>query len=220
MPPTKKHNNQLSLHALKLVAAVVLFALSAAAYSQENTPVQQKEKKWFIVLPLRFTQLQNENTMLSGIKIGRAISPRFNASISVYHSFYLKAFKAKANLDGFAEQPRLYINCVGTELDYSFFTREDFTCGLHLLVGWGFMKYDLKQQQFKSKQLNFFALEPVLNTEYALNASTRIGLGIGYRPILSNKNISYSSTFSNGQIPVSKAMPNGLQVLVSFKGFL
>jgi len=178
MPPTKKHNNP-SLHALKLLAVLVLFAVTRVGYGQENTPVQQKEKKWFIVLPLRFTQLQNENTMLSGIKIGRAISPRFNASISVYHSFYLKAFKAKANLDGFAEQPRLYINCVGTELDYSFFTQDRFTCGLHLLVGWGFMKYDLKQQQFKSKQLNFFALEPVLNTEYALNASTRIGLGIG-----------------------------------------
>lgn len=190
--------------------------LSMSSHAQEV----KDSKKWFIVLPLRFTHLQNHNTMLSGIKLGHKINQQIQVSLSVYHSFYLKSFKSKADINGFEEQPRLFINCVGGEFDYYFFKKKRVSCSAQLLLGWGFLTYDLKDKNFAGKQVNYFAAEPALNTEYEINHNTYIGLGIGYRPILSSRDITYSSTVSNGEIPVFKSFPNGLNLIVTLKGLL
>ena len=158
--------------------------------------------------------------MLSGVKFGRAFSSRFHASVSIYHSFYLKNFKPTANLNGYNEKPRLFINCMGGEFDYYFLKSKKVGLGMQLLIGWGFMTYELKEYDFTSRQVNYLAVEPTLNFEYKMSPNSFIGLGIGYQPILTNRQISYNSTISNGEIPISKQFPNGLNLILSFKGFL
>ncbi len=207
-------NRKMKLNYNKLLF-IVLLILSHNSYGQDMKDL----KKWFIVLPLRFTHLQNNNTMLSGIKLGRTINHQFQASVSVYHSFYLNSFKSEADINGFDEQPRLFINCFGGELVYYFFNRARVSTSAQLLLGWGFIKYDLKDLNFTSKQINYFAVEPVINTEYKMNNTTYIGLGVGYRPILSNKQISYSSNVSNGEISVYKSLPNGVNIILTVKAF-
>lgn len=201
------------------VLCAFLLCVSFSSYGQDLKD-EGNEKKWFIALPLRFTQLQNNNTMLSGVKLGRAIDPRFHASVSVYHSFYLNSFKAEAGLNGFNKQPRLFINCVGMELEYYFISSRKVNSSIQLLLGWGFMKYDLKENNFKSRQINYFAFEPVVNTECEISNKTYIGLGFGYRPIISNKQIPYTSSVSIGEIPVIKLFPNGLNLILTLKGFI
>lgn len=171
-------------------------------------------------MPLRFTQLQNSNTMLSGVKLGRSLSNRIQASLSIYHSFYLKSFKATANLKEYDEQPRLFINCMGGELDYYFLKNEKIGLGMQLLIGWGFMTYELKKYDFASKQVNYLALEPSLNFEYKMSPDLFIGLGLGYRPVLTNRQIAFNSRISKGEIPVSRQFPNGLNLILTLKGFL
>ncbi|PZR37938.1 MAG: hypothetical protein DI538_11035, partial [Azospira oryzae] len=112
--------------------------------------------------------MQNTNTMLSGIKAGKAIGEQVSISLSVYHSFYLRSFKAKANVPGFDEQPRLFINCVGTELDYKMYEQNRLSIWAQALVGWGFMTYDLELDHFKSTQVNYIALEPSIVSGYKL----------------------------------------------------
>jgi hypothetical protein len=204
---------------MRLISLFLIF-ISAAVSGQESTPQSGDTKNWFIVLPLRFTQLQNHHTMLSGIKLGRVLTPAWDISLSVYHSFYLKSFKAKANLAGFENQPRLYINCLGGEVSYHFIRKEKLSLATQIYLGWGFMKYDLKEQNFESKQVNFFALEPTLNFEYSIKPYTVLGLGVGYRPFLINNTISFTSDSSSGEIPVSKDFPNGLNIILTLKGFL
>lgn len=197
-----------------------LLTVSMSSYGQAVDNLGKTNKRWLIVLPLRFTQLQSTNTMLSGIKLGRVMNQKFSASVSVYHSFYLNSFKAEANLNAFDKQPRLFINCVGAELEYYFFRKNKMAASMQLLLGWGFVKYDLEAHHFSSKQVNYFAAEPLLNLEYKLNQSTSLGFGIGYRPILSTKKITYVSDLGSGEIPVQKAVPNGVNVVLTLKGFL
>lgn len=199
-----------------IILTFIFFAIRVHTYGQDST----KTTKWFIVLPLRFTQLQSNNTMLSGVKFGRTFSSRFYASVSIYHSFYLKSFKATANLEGYNEQPRLFINCMGGEFDYYFLKREKVGLGLQLLLGWGFMTYELKKYDFNSRQVNYLAVEPTLNFDYKMSENSFIGLGIGYRPIVTNRQIAYDSDISNGEIPISKQFPNGLNLILTLKGFL
>lgn len=203
-----------------LAAYIILLTSLIDSYGQNAGNKEIIEKKLFVVLPLRFTQLQNNNTMLSGIKLGRSINNQFDISMSVYHSFYLNSFKAKANLNGFNEQPRLFINCIGSELSYFFLSKKKLSGSFQILIGWGFMKYDLKAKNFTSRQVNYFAIEPAINTEYKINNTSSIGLGIGYRPIISHKEISYSSDLLSGAIPISKTIPNGVNVIFTLKGFL
>jgi hypothetical protein len=200
----------------KKLAFIMLLFCALPGYSQEAPAT----KKWFIVLPLRFTHLQNNNTMLSGIKLGRTLYPRFQVCLSVYHSFYLKSFRSPANLNGFDQQPRLFINGMGGEAEYLFINSRRVTSGIQLMLGWGFMKYDLKDKDFNSKQVNYFAVEPTFHTTYKINPTTHIGLGVGYRPTLTDKQISYTSNIGNGEIPISKTLPNGLQLAVTLTGFL
>ncbi|MBL7922087.1 MAG: hypothetical protein JNJ40_17360 [Bacteroidia bacterium] len=176
-------------------------------------------KKWFVALPLRFTHLQNNNTMLSGIKLGRSINNRINLSISIYHSFYLKSFKSTANLSGFDEQPRLFINGMGSEIGYSFIKLNKISLGIQLFLGWGFITYEAKEHSFVSKQVNYLAAEPSINFEYKKNNSSSIGFGLGYRPVLSDRLISYKSDILNGKIPIQKQLPNGLTLTLTLKGF-
>ena len=157
--------------------------------------------------------------MLSGIKIGRKLNDHLNLSVSVYHSFYLSSFKAEADLPGFNEQPRLFINGMGAELDYNIYRKGRFSGWLQLMTGWGFMKYDLKAHNFKSRQTNYLVLEPAVCQEISLGQSTAVGLGIGYRPVLSAKGITYTSHLSQGVIPIHKSIPSGLNVLLTLKGF-
>lgn len=199
-----------------LTTFILLFTVSNNIYGQDST----KSKNWFIVLPLRFTQLQSSNTMLSGVKFGRLINSRFQASVSIYHSFYLKSFKATANLNGYDEQPRLFINCMGGEFDYYFLKSKKVGLAIQLLLGWGFMTYELKEYDFTSRHMNYLVIEPTLNFEYKMSQNNFIGLGIGYRPIITNRQITYNSTISNGEIPISKQFPNGLNLILTFKGFL
>lgn len=179
-----------------------------------------KSSKWFITLPLRFTHLQNNNTMLSGIKIGRSLNPRFNAALSIYHSFYLKSFKSEANLSGFDEQPRLFINAMAMEWQYYFLKKQNVALCAQLLSGWGFIKYDGKEQNFRSKQVNYFALEPAVQAEFAINQNTLLGVGLGYRPLLGNKNIRYTATNEHGELPVHRDLPNGITIMISLIGKL
>lgn len=109
---------------------------------------------------------------------------------------------------------------MATELEYYFFKKNKMTYSAQLLMGWGFIKYDSKEQNFESKQVNYLAIEPAINAYLKINNNTSIGLGIGYRPILSNKQISYSANIGNGEIPVSKTYPNGLNIILSLKGSL
>lgn len=199
-----------------MLSTFILLTIKNPIYGQDST----HSKKWFIALPLRFTQLQSINTMLSGVKVGHTITNRFHASLSIYHSFYLKSFKAKANLDSFDEQPRLFINCMGGELDYYFLKSRKLYLGMQLLIGWGFMTYNLKEHNFSSRQVNYLVVEPTINLEYILHQSHTIGFGIGYRPILSNRQIDYNSNISSGKIPIAKEFPNGLNLILTFKGFL
>jgi hypothetical protein len=197
---------------------VVLSFINAGA--QDVKVLNENSKKWFIVLPLRFTQLQNTTTMLSGIKIGRSLNSELNASISIYHSFYLNSFKAEANVSGFTEQPRLFINGMATEVEYSFIKKQKITYSAQLLIGWGFMKYDAKEHDFKSKQVNYVILEPAVQVDFLLNNNTAAGLGIGYRPILSSKKITYNADTGNGALPIAKDFPNGINIILTLKGFL
>lgn len=99
-----------------LIITILLLGLLSNSHAQKDS--NSVAKKWFIVLPLRFTHLQNNNTMLSGIKLGRSVTKKIDLSLSVYHSFYLKSFKSEADIIGFTEQPRLFINHVGAEFDF------------------------------------------------------------------------------------------------------
>lgn len=206
----------------RFLFCLCISGLFTGAKAQDTTKLTALEKnnKWFIVLPLRFTHLQNHNTMLSGIKAGRQIGPRLSAAISIYHSFYLKAFKSKANLHGFDPQPRLFINCMALEAQYDFFSRKKMNANIQLLTGWGFVKYDLKEHEFESRQVNYLALEPSLNMDFRIAKATTLGLGVGYRPLYGRNAISYSSAVSNGEIPLNKQFPNGLNILLNIKGYL
>lgn len=199
-----------------LFVACIFFLSVFGCFAQDSLA----PRKWFIVLPLRFTTLQNTGTMLSGVKLGRVLNERLHASLSIYHSFYLKSFKAPANLEGFDDQPRVFVNGMGAEMEYYLMKRKRVNLGVQLLVGWGFITYELKEKQFEGKQVNYLAAEPAINLEYAMSKAAYIGLGIGYRPIISNRHIVYTSEVSNGHIPVAKAFPNGLNLALTLKGFL
>lgn len=222
-PLLRKNFLHLVLHTLKnrRAAAFLLATLcslfASDGLSQEYTKTKG-ENRWFIALPLRFTQLQNTNTMLSGIEVGKDITSRVSVSLSVYHSFYLKSFKAEADLPEFDEQPRLFINCVGVEFDYKMYERNRFSVWAQTLVGWGFMTYDLETDHFKSTHVNYIALEPSIVSYFKLNHSTEVGLGIGYRPILGDDYFLFSSDSWNGRFSVNRNIPNGLTFLLSLKG--
>lgn len=205
---------------LVLFASVFGMSLSVPAQDTTQSKYRSERQKWFIALPLRFTHLQDNNTMLSGIKAGRIIHPGWSVAVSVYHSFYLNSFKPKANLNGFTTQPRLFINGVGLEVQYDLYTRKAFNTNLQFLAGWGFMKYDLDDHNFRSRPANYLAIEPSVTTEYYVARSTVIGIGVGYRPVWGQQVISYTSAVSNGKIPVSTALPNGFNVLLTMKGYL
>ena len=170
-------------------------------------------------MPVRFTHLQNHPTMLSGIKVGRKINSKVTIAVSVYHSFYLNSFKSEANLVGFDPQPRLFINCTGIEMQYSLYKRKKLEVSIQALGGWGFMKYDLKMNDFKSRQLNYFTIEPSIALNHEINPATYVGIGAGYRSVLTKKGINYSSSVSSGEIPVHQSFPNGLVIVLTIAGY-
>lgn len=205
---------------LKMVFCFLLMICHQFCKAKPDSLGMDNDKQWLVALPLRFTQLQDKPTMLSGIKLGRRMSTKFCLALSVYHSFYLKSFKAKANLIGFDEQPRLFINGVGAEAAFCIWKHQQFSVLAELFLGWGFMKYDVKESGFKSKQFNFLAIEPALDAEYGFNPSTSIALGVGYRPLTSKyNNVSYTSHVSNGSIPIYKTFPNGMNLMLTLKGY-
>ncbi len=203
---------------LIVLSTAVIFTSPMHSHAQEQNS-HPRENKWFIVLPLRFTPLQNTNTMLSGIKAGKAIGEQVSISLSVYHSFYLRSFKAKANVPGFDEQPRLFINCVGTELDYKMYEQNRLSIWAQALVGWGFMTYDLELDHFKSTQVNYIALEPSIVSGYKFTHSTEVSFGISYRPIIGEDRFHFSSDTWNGSFPVNRNFPNGFNLLLHLKGY-
>jgi hypothetical protein len=156
--------------------------------------------------------------MLSGVKLGRVLAPGLQVSLSIYHSFYLKSFKAQAMIPAFDPRPRVFINAMGIEFEYYLIQRKKVSLTAQCLLGWGFMKYDLQGKNFKSKQVNYFALEPALVIGYNINTNTSIGLGAGYRPLLTNGHIIYSSNLQNGSIPLDKKLPNGINILLNLNG--
>ncbi|MDX2086786.1 MAG: hypothetical protein SFX73_02995 [Kofleriaceae bacterium] len=175
--------------------------------------------EWFIVLPLRFTQLQSEATMLSGVKVGRSLAPAFSVALSIYHSFYLSAFKAKASLDGFSEQPRLFINGAGVEAAYRLYTDGALAFDAQLFVGWVFVDYDLDAHAFTAAKVHYLALEPAVAAKYRF-ASKAISLGLGYRPVLTERAVRYDSDLGAGTIPIERGLPDGLTVLLSLEASL
>ncbi len=211
----------MKLRCLRLLLPLTIFMLSAYLLpAQPSAQLDHEKRRWFIALPLRFTHLQNHHTMLSGVKIGREVNASFSAAISVYHSFYLASFRSEANLAGFDKQPRLFINGAGIEADYLIHRSKKTTTTLQLFAGWGLMNYDLKAHRFESKQINYLALEPALQTFFQLNTSTTLGLGIGYRPVFTNQTIAYTSDASNGTLPIATTWPNGVNLLLTLKGYL
>lgn len=109
---------------------------------------------------------------------------------------------------------------MGGEFDYYFLKNKKVGLGMQLLLGWGFMTYELKEYDFTSGQVSYLVIEPTLNFEYKMSQKNFIGLGIGYRPIITNRQITYNSNISNGEIPIFKQFPNGLNLILTFKGFL
>ncbi len=204
---------------LKIFLAIFIF-IASGVFIQANAQHLNNTNRWSITLPLRFTHLQGSNTMLSGVKLGHGINDRWSAYISIYHSFYLNSFKSPANLPGYSEQPRLFINCMGAELEYLLARKSKFDLLMQLHMGWAFLKYELKTDQFKSQQVNFLSLEPCLNLNYHLNEKTSLGFGLAYRPMLSSGQLSYSSNISSGSIPIDKQFPNGMNLVLSIKGIL
>lgn len=194
----------------------ILTLLYCAVYAQASST----KKEWAITLPLRFTHLQNQNTLLSGVKIGRNVNERLQASLSVYHSFYANRFKAKAGIEGFEQQPLLFINGVGAGFDYHLVKTEQMHFDIQLLLGWGLMNYSSKAHNFKSTSIHYPAVEPGVSLQYLMGKHTWLGLGLGYRPILSNKQIAFSFDILHGQIPVHKRFPNGLTLTLCFTGML
>jgi hypothetical protein len=201
-----------------LSTVFLVLSLAIKVNAQPDTLTCQNPKHWFIVLPLRFTWQQSEATMLSGVKMGRKLNGRWSAALSVYHSFYFDAFKAKAGIEGFTEQPRLFINGLGAEGEYCFYKRNNINTMAQLMIGWGFMDYQGQQHHFKAKQVNYFVFEPSVLAEYHIKESTAIGLGLGYRPVFTKKTITYTSDIGNGDILLDKNFPNGLNLLLTIKG--
>lgn len=201
-----------------LLAACTCLAQEGDSLKQEERSLQHK--RWFIALPLRFTQLQNSNTMLSGIKVGKNYYDKLNLSLSIYHSFYLKSFKAEANLVEFDEQPRLFINATGIDLEPVLIQARQWSLGFQLFTGWTFLTYDLDEYNFECERTNFLSLEPALNLKYAVNNTTHLALGMGYRSLFGKDTISYHSDISQGTIPVHTLFPNGFTILLTLKGYL
>ena len=158
--------------------------------------------------------------MLSGIKLGRSVTKKIDLSLSVYHSFYLKSFKSEADIIGFTEQPRLFINHVGAEFDFQLVKKNKHQLITQCLVGWGFMNYNLNLHNFKSKQSNYFTIEPGLQYVFNINANTQLSLGPAYRFIIGQKPIHFTSNVLNGAIPVLTKFPNGASILLCLKGYL
>lgn len=185
-------------------------------YSQtvENSP------SWFISLPLRFTILQDDMTMLSGVQLGKQWGDHWEGALSVYHSFYLQSFKSPANLSGFDSQPRLYINAVGLEVKRHLFRNEsNWSGGFQLYSGWGFLKYDLDAFDFESKQVNYFAIEPGIYSHWDVSRKSAVEISFSYRPIFGSQDIQYSSAKGNGVIDVHREFPNGINMGLSWKGY-
>ena len=169
---------------------LIIFNFSAKA--QDSNALNKK--KWYITLPLRFTSLQNNYTMLSGVKIGRQINSELSLSFSVYHSFYLKSFKTEAPISYFPNKPRLFY------------------------TAWGFMKYDLKEYNFKSKASHFVILEPGFYLEYNLKKSNYLGIGFSYRYIPNAGPIEFDSFYGKGGILIWNNPKNSLNFNLFYKG--
>lgn len=209
---TPRYNHHYTGLNLAVITIVLLVHLTAQCQTKTA------DKHWYISLPLRFTQLQAHNTMLSGIKVGYGLKPPLRIYASIYHSFYLKSFKAPLPLNGFAEQPRLFINGMGLELEYCFYHLNKASFNISQFAGWGFMTYDLDNYQFKSKNVNYLSLEPGVNMEYQLKPGTALSIGFSYRSILTRQHIYYSSSIGNGHVPIKKTFPNGINVLLCLTG--
>ncbi len=213
-PEINKNSNQ-------IISICTILFLSISYYaSGKKQDTLSTSQRLSIELPLRFSYLQSKPTMLSGLRIGKQFTSRINVALSIYHSFYLKSFKPQADLTGFDEQPRLFINCVGGEIGFKLYERRNFSLWTQSLFGWGFMKYDLGQYNFKSKPLHYPVAEPSLNGYYKLKHAMTIGLGLGFRPLLSKKHFQFSSDRSEGQLPVSRSLPNGINLILTFSGYL
>jgi hypothetical protein len=115
---------------------------------------------------------------------------------------------------------RFFIDGMGGEVEYYIFRRNKFFVGVQLLVGWGFMNYDVKSNNFEGGQQNHILIEPTVNMEHKIGYNHGIGLGIGYRPLLRDGKITYTSNLSNGEIPLRRQFPNGLTLILTLKGFL
>ncbi len=193
---------------------LIIFNFSAKA--QDSNALN--EKKWYITLPLRFTSLQNNYTMLSGVKIGRQINSELSLSFSVYHSFYLKSFKAEAPISYFPNKPRLFFNAMGFEGDYKIYSNNKINFGAQFYTAWGFMKYDLKEYNFKSKASHFVILEPGFYLEYNLKKSNYLGIGFSYLYIPNAGPIEFDSFYGKGGILIWNNPKNSLNFNLFYKG--
>jgi len=201
-----------------LMSAVFVFCTKGYAQLKDSLVEGESQKAWYIALPLRFTHLQNSHTLLSGIELGKRLSSRWSLSLAVYHSFYQEKWKPKARLAGFSEQPRLFINAVGVQLDYQILQHKNWAFWGHGFAGWGFLKYDLNAVGFRSSKRHFIALEP-MTTLSCQFSNTTIGLGLGYRPLWGSKTIAYQSDIADGNIAIEKKLLNGINILLYIKGY-
>lgn len=205
---------------LRWILVVIFFNYGGnILYSQSTTEQLPLKKSWYISLPLRFTMLQNDVTMLSGVQLGRHWNAQWETALSVYHSFYLQSFKSPAHLSGFDTQPRLFINAVGIETKRKIWQSEKKASGgLQFYSGWGFLKYDLDAHDFESKQVNYLALEPGIYYQSDVFSNSDLEISLSYRPILGSRDIRYTSANGNGILQVYRQLPNGLNFGLVWKG--
>lgn len=191
--------------------------VTSAGAARQDTALTQPS--WFIALPLRFTQIQDAPTMLSGVAIGRPMSDRLRLSAVVYHSFYIKSFRPEANIAAFGnEQPRHFIYSAGLQTDYQLTKHGRWSSWVQGYLGWGYAKYQLEAHDFQSSSAHHVATEAHYTWEYTTRKSSHIGVGIGYRPFLGKPEIAYQSQVAQGIIDIPRNLPNGLILMLTFRG--
>jgi hypothetical protein len=210
----------LSFLSTNSVSAQTDFSRTDSTLDRTGTHGTDRSHRFFIVLPLRFTQLQNVRTLLSGVKLGIRYKNRFQTALSVYHHFYVESFRPKARLATFdkKKQPVLFIYSAGLEQGYKLLEYGKLSCWPQLYLGWVSLKYEARTANFKTNTVHCFTAEPQFLVDYSFGKGSAIGIGVGYRSLIGAGKIRYTSDLSAGQIPINKNLPNGINFLVSLQG--
>lgn len=209
----------------KMLLPLVSFFLTISAsesFSQAAESVFSRKREFYLSLPLRLTRIQNNFAVLSGVKAGYIFSDHWSGGISIFHHFYFKFSRPTVAVPAIttpSEWPRLFIYSVGPEVSYALSPHRRIRTSMKLYAGWGYIQYENKEVQFKSKPRSYIVLEPGIFEEYRFSKSGSLGIGLAYRSMLGNHSIPYSYKNNNGEIPVNTKLANGLVVCLELKRF-